>query len=144
LQPFQPAQHCREHTTFLLLSVRTFWWILVGIRGYRKIIMQIPLQVTFEGSDPSAAVRAAIEREVERLETHNRDIIGCRVAVIAPSQKHRHGSGFNVHISLTVPPHESVIVNHEPSDGKRYAHEHIEVAVKDAFAAARRQLDDLA
>jgi len=106
--------------------------------------MQIPLQVTFEGSDPSETVRAAIEREVERLEKHNRHIIGCRVAVIAPSHKHRHGSGFNVHISLTVPPHESVIVNHDPSDDKRYAHEHIEVAVKDAFAAARRQLDDLA
>ena len=29
--------------------------------------MQIPLQVTFEGSDPSEPVRVAIEREVERL-----------------------------------------------------------------------------
>jgi ribosome-associated translation inhibitor RaiA len=106
--------------------------------------MQIPLQVTFEGSDPSEAVRAAIEREVERLEKHNRHIIGCRVAVVAPSHKHRHGSGFNVHISLTLPPHESIIVNHDPPHDKRSAHEHIEVAVKEAFAAARRQLDDLA
>ena len=106
--------------------------------------MQIPLQVTFEGSDPSEPVRAAFEREVERLDKHNRHIIGCHVAVIAPSHKHRHGSGFNVHISLTVPPHESVIVNHDPSDDKRCAHELIEAAVKDAFAAARRQLDDLA
>jgi ribosome-associated translation inhibitor RaiA len=104
--------------------------------------MQIPLQVTFEGSDPSEAVRVAIEREVERLEKHNRHIIGCRVAVIAPSHKHRHGSGFHVHILLTVPPHENVIVNHAPSDDNR--HENVEVAVKDAFAAARRQLDDLA
>jgi ribosome-associated translation inhibitor RaiA len=103
--------------------------------------MQIPLQVTFEGSDPSEVGRAAIEREVERLEKHNGHIIGCRVAVIAPSHKHRHGSGFHVHISLTIPPHENVIINHAPDD-KRY--EHIEVAVKDAFASARRQIDDLA
>ena len=41
--------------------------------------MQIPLQVTFEGSDPSEPVRVAIEREVERLEKHNRHIIGCHV-----------------------------------------------------------------
>jgi ribosome-associated translation inhibitor RaiA len=101
--------------------------------------MQIPLQVTFEGSDPSEPVRVAIEREVERLEKHNRHIIGCHVAVIAPSHKHRHGSGFRVHISLTVSPHENVIVNHAPSDDSRY--EHVEVAVKDAFASARRQLD---
>jgi len=144
LQPFRPAQHCREHTAFVLLLVRSFWWIAVRICGYRKIVVQIPLQLTFEGSDPSEAVRVAIEREVERLEKHNRHIIGCRVAVIAHSHKHRHGSGFNVHISLTVPPHESVIVSHDPPDDKRYAHEHIEAAVKDAFATARRQLDDLA
>jgi ribosome-associated translation inhibitor RaiA len=112
------------------------------IHGHRKIVMQIPLQVTFEGTDPSEAVRVAIGREVERLEKHNRHIIGCRVAIIAPSHKHHHGTGFHVHISLTVPRHETVIVNHAPSDDKRY--EHIEVAIKDAFAAARRQLDDLA
>ncbi len=104
--------------------------------------MQIPLQVTFEGCDPSEAARAAIEREVKRLEKQNRHIIGCRVAVIAPSHKHRHGTGFQVHISLTIPPHENVIVNHAPSDDNRY--EHIEVAVREAFASARRQIDDLA
>jgi ribosome-associated translation inhibitor RaiA len=109
--------------------------------GQSKNVMQIPLQVTFEGSEPSEPVRAAIEREVERLEKHNRHLIGCHVSVIAPSHKHRHGSGFRVHISLTVSPHENVIVNHVPSDDSRY--EHVEVAVKDAFASARRQLDDL-
>jgi ribosome-associated translation inhibitor RaiA len=103
--------------------------------------MQILLQVTFEDSDPSEPVRVAIEREVERLEKHNRHIIGCHVSVIAPSRKHRHGSGFRVHISLTVSPHENVIVNHASSDVSRY--EHVEVAVKDAFTSARRQLDDL-
>jgi len=103
--------------------------------------MQIPLQVNFEGSDPSEPVRAAIEREVERLEKHNSQIIGCRVAVIAPGHKHRHGSGFRVHISLTVPPHKNIIVNHTPSDDNQY--EHVEVVVKDAFASARRQLDEL-
>ena len=107
-----------------------------------KVIMQIPLQVTFEGCDPSEAARAAIEREVERLEKHNRHIIGCRVAVIAPSHKHRHGTVFEVHISLTIPPHENVIVNHTPSNDSRY--EHMEAAVREAFASARRQIDDLA
>jgi len=103
--------------------------------------MQVPLQVTFEGTEPSEAVRAVIDREVARLEKHNHRIIGCRVAVIAPSHKHRHGTGFQVHIWLTVPPHENVFVNHTPSEDAR--HEHVEVAIKDAFASARRQVDDL-
>ena len=48
--------------------------------------MQVPLQVTFEGTEPSDAARAVIDREVDRLEKHNHRIIGCHVAVIAPSQ----------------------------------------------------------
>jgi hypothetical protein len=104
--------------------------------------MQIPLQVNFEGCEPLDAARAAIDHEMERLETHNRNIIGCRVTVVAPSHKHRHGSGFKIHIWLTLPPHKNIVVNHAPSDDARY--EHVEVAVKDAFAAARRQVGDLA
>ena len=104
--------------------------------------MQIPLQVTFEGTEPSNAVRAVIDREVDRLEKHNHRIIGCRVAVIAPSHKHRHGSAFEVHIWLTVPPHENIFVNRAPPEDA--GHEHVEVAIKDAFASARRQVDDLA
>ncbi len=36
--------------------------------------MQIPLQVTFEGSDPSEPVRVAFEREVERREKQPSEI----------------------------------------------------------------------
>jgi ribosome-associated translation inhibitor RaiA len=104
--------------------------------------MQLPLQMIFEGCESSEAARAVIEQEVARLEEHNHRIIGCRVAVIAPSHKHRHGTGFQVHIWLTVPPHESIVVNNAPSDDAR--HEHVEVAIKDAFASARRQVDDRA
>ena len=42
-----------------------------------------------------------IER-IHRIVDHR--ITGCRVNVIAPSQKHRHGTGFEVHIWLTMPP----------------------------------------
>jgi hypothetical protein len=104
--------------------------------------MQIAPQITFEGSDSSGAARAQILVEIERLETHNQRVTGCRVKVIAPSHKHRHGIGFQVHIWLTVPPHENVVVNHTGTDDAR--NEHARVAIKDAFAAARRQIDDLA
>ena len=104
--------------------------------------MQITPQITFEGSESSDAARDAITREIARLETHNKRITGCRVTVIAPSHKHRHGTGFQVHIWLTIPSYENIVVNNSASDDAR--HEHAEVAIKDAFAAARRQVDDLA
>ncbi len=104
--------------------------------------MQIAPEISFEGADPSPSARDAILKEIERLETHNQRITGCRVAVIAPSHKHRHGTGFQVHIWLTIPPHENIVVNHSPADDAR--REHVEVAIKDAFAAVRRQVDALA
>lgn len=104
--------------------------------------MQIAPEITFEGLEPSPAARAAILKEIKRLETHNQRITGCRVTVIAPSNKHRHGTGFQIHIRLTIPPHENIVVNHSPVDDAR--HEHVEVAIKDAFATARRQVDALA
>jgi hypothetical protein len=104
--------------------------------------MQIAPEITFEGSDPSDAARAQIFGEIERLESHSQRITGCRVKVIAPSHKHRHGVGFQVHIWLTLPPHGNIVVNQSGSDDARS--EYAQVAIKDAFAAARRQIDDLA
>jgi hypothetical protein len=69
-------------------------------------------------------------------------VLRCRVKVIAPSDKHRHGTGFQVHISLTSLPHENIVVDNTASDDAR--HEHTNVAIKDAFAATRRQVDALA
>jgi hypothetical protein len=104
--------------------------------------MQIVPEITFQGSEPSAEARAVILKEIERLESHNQRITGCRVKVIAPSHKHRHGTGFQVRIWLTIPPHEEIVVNSSVSDDAR--HEHAEVSIKDAFEAARRQLDAFA
>ena len=103
--------------------------------------MQIAPEITFEGSESSDAARAQILSEIERLETHNQRITGCRVKVIAPSHKHRHGTGFQVNIWLTIPPHENIVVNQSASSEAR--HEHAQVTIKNAFAAARRQVDAL-
>jgi ribosome-associated translation inhibitor RaiA len=103
--------------------------------------MQIAPQITFEGSESSDAARAQILSEIDRLENHNQRITGCRVKVIAPSHKHRHGIGFQVNIWLTIPPHENIVANHPGTGGA--GHEHAQVAIKDAFAAIRRQIDAL-
>ena len=103
--------------------------------------MQTPLQVTFQGCEPSDSIRANIEREFERLEAHDHRITSGRVTVIGPGDHHRQGAGFQIHIMLAMPPNENIVVSHSPSGDGR--HQHVEVAVKDAFAAARRQVEDL-
>jgi hypothetical protein len=63
------------------------------------------------------------------------------VTVVAPSHKQRHGVGLQVNIWLTIPSQENIVVNHSATDDAR--HEHAQVAIKDAFATARRQIDGL-
>jgi ribosome-associated translation inhibitor RaiA len=104
-------------------------------------LMQIPLQINTEHADLSQAARAAIEHEVERLEKCEHHIAGCRVAVVAPSTKHRHGGVFRINIWVTIPPHENIVVSHQPSEDR--GHKDVLGSIKDAFAAARRQIEAL-
>lgn len=102
--------------------------------------MQIPFEITFEGMDPSDAVRARIEKEIGRLERFHDRITSCRVAVKAPSKHKRQGGLFEVRIYLVIPGGGEVSVRRNPAND--HAHEDVYVAIRDAFAAARRQLQD--
>ena len=112
---------------------------LLNRRGER-VFMQIPLQISCENVELSEAIRTTIEREVERLEQHQHHITGCRVGVIAPSEKHRHGSVYRINIWVTIPPTRTSwsAISH-PMIGVC-----VEVAIKEAFAAVRRQIEALA
>ena len=102
--------------------------------------MQVPHEVTFEGMDPSDAVRARVQKEVERLERFHDRITSCRVAIRAPGHHKRSGGLYEVRIYMALPGGGEVAVQRNPV--KNHAHEDVYVAIRDAFAAARRQLQD--
>lgn len=103
--------------------------------------MQIPLQITFEGGlESSEALRARIEREAAKLEKFHDRITSCRVAVIGRSHRHRQGDLYAVRLQITGPGVADVVVDRNPPAD--HAHEDAFVAVRDAFAAARRRLQD--
>ena len=103
--------------------------------------MQIPLKIDFEGGlTSSEALRARIEHEVQKLERFSDRITACRVAVIGRSGHHNHGDLFNVRIQITLPGRADVIVDRNPDAD--HSHEDPYVAVRDAFNAARRKLQD--
>lgn len=98
--------------------------------------MQIPLQITYRDFPPSDAIAAKIQQQVAKLEHFSNRITNCRVVVEAPHQHHRQGNLYHVRISLSLPGKELAIAN----SSKNHAHEDIYVAIRDAFAAAERQL----
>ncbi len=104
--------------------------------------MQVPLQVSFDGVQHSGAVETRIKEEVEKLEQFNDRIVSARVVVAKPQRRHHKGDTFQVRIYLSVPDVPDIAVSREPAaDG---AHEDVYVTIRDAFKAARRQLQDAA
>jgi ribosomal subunit interface protein len=101
--------------------------------------MQLPLQVTFRHMETSDALLADIEEKAEKLDRFSDQIMACRVVVEAPHQHHRKGKLFHVSIDLTVPGGEIVASR---SADEHHAHEDVYVAVRDAFNAVKRQLED--
>jgi ribosome-associated translation inhibitor RaiA len=103
--------------------------------------MKIPLQVTFRDFEPSPAIKSAVRRRTLWLERFYPHITGCRVAIDAPHKHSRQGRQYRVRVDVTVPGAELVANRQSARDG---AHEDLYVALRDAFRATRRELQDYA
>lgn len=101
--------------------------------------MQLPLQITFRHMEPSPALEQRIRELAAELEHFSAQILRCHVIVEAPHQHHHQGRLFEITLDLTVPDAEIAIHRAHPHS---HAHEDVYVALRDAFRAARRQLED--
>lgn len=98
--------------------------------------MQRPLQIVLRDIAPSDALETHIREKAEKLELFYPHIIGC-TATVQLAGKHKHqGKFFNVRLDVTVPGGELVI--------NRDMHEDVYVAMRDAFDAMKRRLEDYA
>lgn len=101
--------------------------------------MQLPLQITFQNMEPSPAVEAKIREKTQKLERFHEHIISCRVVVELTAGHHYKGKLYQVRIDIAVPGAE-IVASRE--SGLDHAHEDVYVAMRDAFNAARRQLEE--
>ena len=104
----------------------------------RSDAMKLPLQITFRNMEPSDAVAARIAEKARKLDHFCNRIMACHVVFEAQHQHHYKGNLFHVRIDLTVPDRE-IVISRDP--GQHHAHEDAYVAIRDAFNAARRQLE---
>jgi cold shock CspA family protein/ribosome-associated translation inhibitor RaiA len=101
--------------------------------------VQIPLQVTFRHMEPSPALESRVRELTARLEKFSAQIVHCHVVIEAPHQHQQQGGLFDVRIDITVPGKEITIQRTRPIDPSR---QDAYVALRDAFKAARRKLQD--
>ena len=102
--------------------------------------MQSPVQIDFQRMKPREALRAVIAEHVAGLEDRFGRITACRVVVKAPSEHHRTGGLYEIHIRLALPDGKEVDIVRTSRLDVRHADVHF--ALNDAFKRAGRQLQD--
>ncbi|MFP5412673.1 MAG: HPF/RaiA family ribosome-associated protein [Gammaproteobacteria bacterium] len=96
--------------------------------------MKIPLQISFHDMPVSPALETLIREKAAKLEQFHPNMTGCRVVVDKPHNHSQQGEQFAVTVDVSVPG-ANLVVNH-------VRNEDANVAVRDAFLAARRQVED--
>ena len=118
----------------------TTWRALAAGRRFldenrlEEVKMKLPLQITVRNVSVSDVVKEDIRDKAAKLDQFSDNIMACRVTVDGPHRHRRQGMQYTVQIDITVPGTELVI--------KRQPHEDIYVAIRDAFDAACRKLQD--
>lgn len=117
--------------------------------------MQIQPTVTGRRMRITEAIDRDVRARLRKLSTFAPSIITARVVVELAERHQRAGHRCDVHITLVLPEGD-VVVTHQPSahlgrrgamktrktDQVEVAHKDVKVAIADAFAAARRRLQD--
>lgn len=99
-----------------------------SIRGIMRV------QITSRGLELSSLQKQEIRKKIEWLGRYFDRIMRCRVVVEEPHRHKHEGRQFRVSIEIRVPGEEIVV--------KRQLNEELEVALRDAFDAARREVED--
>lgn len=127
--------------------------------------MENPVKISFRNMAPSKAIENNVQVKAAKLQSFYDHLGSCRVIVEAPHRHHYKGKAYVVRIDLKVPGDE-VVINRAPKrlaaaklDGgsepdknfvehhgpsKHAAHEDVYVAIRDAFNAAERKLQEYA
>lgn len=103
--------------------------------------MEIPLEIAFKGIDSSDPVQDRIRQEASQLNRYRGRVTSIRVTIEKPHHEHHRKAPFDVRIHLGLRGPQAVDVSHEP--GNFQNHQDPLIAIRDAFAAALKQLEHI-
>jgi ribosome-associated translation inhibitor RaiA len=102
--------------------------------------MKTPLRISFQGSDPSNALRQMIVGHVDALEQLYGRLTACHVVIRVPDKHHRTSGLFSANIHMTLPGGIDINVDQTPQADARFASP--QFAVTDAFRRAKRLIKE--
>ena len=103
-------------------------------------MMDFPVDIAFRNMAGSPEVASRLKLHAEGLGRYYPRIVACRVTIEEQASRHRKGKLFNIRIAIAIPGREIVV---EHAHAHRVTHNDFRLAERDAFSAARRQLQDI-
>jgi ribosome-associated translation inhibitor RaiA len=94
------------------------------------------LEIAYRNMSSSVSVEGLVRQRFAQLEKIHDRLTSCRVVIEKAPEE---GKSFHVHVVMGVPGRE-IVVRRDRSDDP--AHADALAAIRDAFDAARRQLED--
>ncbi len=101
--------------------------------------MLTPLEIAFHGLEKSDAVEERIRMKFAKLEQHFERMTHGRVVVSQSARRAPMAKKYEVTIEIGLPGQQPIVVNYEPPIEE--AQSDVMVALRDAFAAATRQVE---
>lgn len=103
--------------------------------------MKVPLEITYRDVDKTDAIESLVHEKVAKLEEVCNYISSCHIAIEKIHDRPRSGSPYRVRIDMTVPPGHELVAERNPGESAQY--DPLDAVIRDAFNAARRQLQEL-
>jgi ribosome-associated translation inhibitor RaiA len=98
-------------------------------------------EIHFHGIDKSEAVEERVREKVAKLERRFGRMSRCRVVLEAPHRSPQKPKVYQIKIEISLPRRKPIVVSHERAGS--HAQEELALAIRDAFEAALRKVDDV-
>ena len=103
--------------------------------------MDTAIEIHFHGIERSDAIEEKVREKVSKLAKHFSGMSRCRVVLEAPHRSPQKPKGFQIKIEISLPRRPPIVVCHEREGS--HANEELPLAIRDAFDAALRRIDDV-
>lgn len=101
--------------------------------------MDLPLEITFRNTDRSRAVENVVRQRAEALARLHDRLMSCRVVIEMVGRHQRKGRVFRARVDLKLPRN---VISVGRASKANPGHTDVNLAVRDAFDAAARRLQD--
>lgn len=104
--------------------------------------MRTRTEVHFKGIDRSEAIEERILDKMEKLEKYFDRLSRARVVIEAPNRNGQRPLAYLIKIELSIPTRQPIVITHERAVSQ--GNDELQLAIRDAFDAATRRLEDTA